>query len=63
VVFHEIHVHDRRLRACTELGMTRPLSTAIPYKAMKPIAAEIENGIPRRINAITPPTRARLAAK
>ena len=41
-----------------KLIITRPLSTATPDRAMKPMPAEIENGIPRRISAITPPVSA-----
>ena len=38
--------------------MTRPLSTATPDKAMKPTPAEIDNGIPRKASAMTPPVSA-----
>ncbi len=34
---------------------TRPLSTATPKRAMKPTPAEIENGMPRKARAKTPP--------
>ena len=34
---------------------TIPLSTAIPNKAIKPMPAEILNGMPRNHNANTPP--------
>ena len=46
------------LRCSTALIQTRPLSTATPKSAMKPTAAEIENGSPRRISANTPPVAA-----
>ena len=35
--------------------ITTPFSTATPDSAMKPTAAEIENGMPRRSSAATPP--------
>ena len=37
---------------------TRPFKTATPESAMKPTAAEIENGIPRSQSAATPPINA-----
>ena len=39
--------------------MTSPFSTAIPDRAIKPTAAEIENGMPRNSSANTPPVSAR----
>jgi hypothetical protein len=39
------------------MTMTRPFSTATPESAMKPTAAEIENGMSRTQSAITPPVR------
>ena len=47
-----------RTRSWIDETMTRPLSTAIPKRAMKPTAAEIEKSIPRTSRARTPPTRA-----
>ena len=41
-----------------KLSITRPLSTATPDKAMKPTAAETENGMPRSHSAATPPVSA-----
>ena len=38
--------------------ITRPLSTATPESAMKPTAAEIENGMSRSQSATTPPVSA-----
>ena len=38
--------------------ITRPLSTATPESAMKPIAAEIETGKPRIQSARMPPVSA-----
>ena len=38
--------------------ITTPFSTATPESAMKPTAAEIENGMPRRMSAATPPVSA-----
>ena len=38
--------------------MTSPFNTAMPDKAMKPTPAEIENGMPRRDSASTPPVSA-----
>ena len=47
------------LRKCsTALTHTSPFKTATPKSAMKPTAAEIENGIPRRYRANTPPVAA-----
>ena len=40
-----------------ELSITSPLSTATPDSAIKPTAAEIENGMPRSHSARTPPVQ------
>lgn len=49
--------------ACLELARERdehePFSTATPNSAMKPTAAEIENGRPRSKSATMPPTTAK----
>ncbi len=37
---------------------TTPFSTATPKRAMKPTPAEIENGMPRKASANTPPVAA-----
>ena len=39
--------------------ITSPLSTATPDKAMKPTAAEMDNGMPRAHSASTPPVSAK----
>ena len=39
--------------------ITRPFNTAMPERAMKPTAAEIENGIPRESSARMPPVSAK----
>ena len=44
------------LRIC--VSITRPFSTATPDSAMKPTAAEIENGMPRSHSAAMPPVSA-----
>ena len=41
-----------------KVSITRPLSTATPDRAMKPTAAETENGMPRSHSAKTPPVSA-----
>ena len=41
-----------------KVNITKPLSTAIPDKAIKPTAAETENGIPLNQRASTPPVNA-----
>src|SRR6266568_1579289 len=41
------------------LSITNPFRTATPERAMKPTAAEIENGMPRSQSAAIPPVRAR----
>ena len=41
-----------------KVTITSPLSTATPESAMKPTAAEIENGMPRSQRATTPPVSA-----
>ena len=38
---------------------TNPFKTAMPERAMKPTAAEMEKGHPRRANAATPPVKAK----
>ena len=38
-----------------KVSITRPLSTATPDSAMKPTAAETENGMPRSHSATMPP--------
>ena len=38
---------------------TTPFSTAMPERAMKPTAAEMETGMPRRARTIIPPTEAK----
>ncbi len=40
------------------LIITSPFSTATPESAMKPTAAETENGMPRSARPNTPPARA-----
>ena len=41
-----------------KVTITRPFSTATPESAMKPTAAEIENGMPRSHSARMPPVSA-----
>ena len=41
-----------------KVTMTSPFSTATPESAMKPTAAEIENGMSRSHSATTPPLSA-----
>src|SRR3546814_17613285 len=40
-------------------SITTPLRTATPARAMKTTPAEIENGMPRKASAATPPLSAR----
>jgi hypothetical protein len=43
----------------TVVRSTTPLSTAMPKSAMNPIAALMENGMPRTASRNTPPTAAK----